>query len=336
MAIFDTFSKLISILQAPREALAVSSVETGSMFIDEMLSTPIEKMERHPSAKGEARKIPGSKNEQKDSDKPLAENKAARKFFSIGVLGAKGGVGSSTIALNLAIAMSKNGLRSTVLDANLQQPDIAVMLGRQPEHSISEFVSRRGELDDQLWNACCMPITPTEKNSGTCTLLSGPANGEAARQTSLSHIAQSFASLQAYSDVLVVDLPKNLDKHLVTALDRLDYIVLVFDGTLAAIAAARRWKNIFAELAYPANKIIYVENRGGAKSQQALPDSRSLLAEVAAKLPNAYAFIEECCNSAEPAVLKNPKQAFSRAISSFAEQLNELAKTRLAAGGNHE
>jgi MinD-like ATPase involved in chromosome partitioning or flagellar assembly len=169
-----------------------------------------------------------------------------------------------------------------------------------------------------------------DRQSAVCSLLSGPASGEAARQTSLSQIAQCFLGIQMYSDVLLVDLPKNLDKHLVTALDSLDFIVLVFDATLASIAAARRWKNIFAELSYPADKIIYVENRSGARSQ--LGGGSVLALEPAAKLPNAYAFLEECCNSAEPAMLKNPRQAFSKAIANFAEQIDRLAKTRSMSG----
>lgn len=326
MLSLNSLSKLASILLPREEVLVVSAIESGNVFANEMIASTREKSDRHFVSKNESNLAAKEKHSPNHGNESIQSS--AQKFCSIGVLGAKGGVGSSTVALNLALAFGKSGVRSTILDANLQQPDIALMLGRQPDYSISEFTARRGELDLQLWNACRMELLPAERNGGTCSLLSGPASGAAARQTSLSQIAESFDGLREFNDVLLVDLPKNLDKHLVTAIDRLDYLVLVFDGTLASMAAARRWKNIFAELAYPAEKIIYLQNRSGSKSQ--LPDSASILsAELAAKLPNAYSFLEECCNSAEPAILKDLRQPFSKAISKFAELLKKTAAAQI-------
>src|SRR5580658_8825890 len=42
----------------------------------------------------------------------------------VGVLGAKGGSGATTIAVNLAVAIASMRVRTTLIDANLQQPDL--------------------------------------------------------------------------------------------------------------------------------------------------------------------------------------------------------------------
>src|SRR5438105_3154382 len=61
--------------------------------------------------------------------KAPSQQTVVRKAPVIGVLGVKGGAGATTIAINLAFAMSKRYGSATLIDANLQQPDTAAMLG---------------------------------------------------------------------------------------------------------------------------------------------------------------------------------------------------------------
>src|SRR5690606_36824899 len=75
-------------------------------------------------------------DEQKEGLESSTEYESIPKNITapvIGILGAKGGVGSTTIAINLAATMIGEGLDAPLADLNLQQPDVALMLGKQPQ-----------------------------------------------------------------------------------------------------------------------------------------------------------------------------------------------------------
>ncbi|MBX9687524.1 MAG: P-loop NTPase [Candidatus Obscuribacterales bacterium] len=250
------------------------------------------------------------------------KNESRLKAAKIGILGAKGGVGASTLALNLALSLSKNGNTVTLVDGNLQQPDIAVIFAKQAEHSIVDFLARSQDFDQKVWSACSLPME--QGKMASCRLLSGPADGSAATQANLSQIANSLSCLEDFQDFLLVDLPKNLDKHLVTMLDKLDKIYLIFDGTLACIAAAKRWQKIFAELGYEKEKLVMLHNRAGAKGQDCQHDLPSLLAgHELRKVPNSFVFLEECSTFGEAAVYKNARDIFCKSVAKLADELTE-------------
>lgn len=232
--------------------------------------------------------------------------------LSLGVLGAKGGSGASTLALNLGIALSRSNKSSTVVDANLQQPDLVIQLGQEPQHSMLEFLARSQDVDNAIFQACSLTVSDS---NGRCSLMSPPASGEASSQSTLTRMAESMPAFFKHSDFLIFDLPKNLDRHLVNLLDKLDLILLVFEGTVSSVAAAKRWQKIFFELGYPAEKVLLVLNRAGSKTLAVEKDLEQLLkSESIHKVPNAFRLGQECCNSGKPALLKNPQDKYSVAV----------------------
>lgn len=257
-----------------------------------------------------------------DARVAVSKKESVHSSFSVGVLGAKGGAGASLLALNLALALARNGKKSALLDANLQQADIAVMLGKQPDHSVSELAKRHRDFDASMIEACSVTISAA--GNSRCLLLSGPADGEAALQTNLSELAHSISSIKSTSDFVVVDLPKLLDKHLVTMLDELDHILVVFEASVTGIAGAKRWQKIFSELAYDTSKISFVQNRQGARGQNCQSDIHSLLGQKPiVQVPNVFLFSEECTMLGEPAVLRNKHNKYCRSILALAEKLAE-------------
>ena len=247
-----------------------------------------------------------------------------KRAIRIGVLSAKGGCGASTISLNLALALSDAKKGVILVDANFQQPDIAIMIGRQPAHSIVEFITRSHEMDTQVFNACSVSL-----GRPNCHLMSGPASGDAAMQSNLSSLALALPSLDSSAEYLIVDLPRTLDKHLVTLMDKMDFIVLVFEATVAATAAARRWVNTFAELGYDQKNLVLVQNRAGAKGQECEQSLSELLPKVrSARIPNSYLFAEESNTLGEPALLRNPREKISQAIKHIAEMLGEMSQEK--------
>lgn len=240
--------------------------------------------------------------------------------FVIGVLGAKGGVGNSTLALNLAASLAHDHSKTILLDGNLQQPDIALMLGKQSEYSILDLL-RYDEVSHELVAACSVPVSDAVPD---CRLITPPSTGDAVAKTHLSQITQTLLSVKDAAEFWVIDLPNNLDRHLVTALDSCDCIVLAFEETITSITAVRRWLNTFDRLGYPAKKILLVLNRAGSKSNgNAAGVDQLLPAHELLRVPNAFALSERCLTSGEPAVVSHPKDKYSTALKALASIVKE-------------
>lgn len=148
----------------------------------------------------------------------------------IGVLGVKGGVGTTTVSVNLACALAQlRAYQVTLFDANVQQPDAACLLNRHPRFSILDLLSRQ-TLDDELLAACCESLALDGK--GTLRLISPPSDAGQALQIESRDITNLLAALKEQSQPAywVVDLPRNIDSHLVATLDLMSHIVLVLEG----------------------------------------------------------------------------------------------------------
>jgi pilus assembly protein CpaE len=235
----------------------------------------------------------------------------------VGVLGAKGGVGSTTIAINLASALAGELGGGTILDANLQQPDAANILGLDVKYSLLDLLGKNEPTAD-IVDACCNEIEGVPH----LKLLSVPTVGQGGLQINLSQIAESLDGVRKFSRSWVIDLPRYLDKHLVTLIDRCGTMLIVFEPTLAGIAAARRWLRLLEELGYPHERTILVVNRAGSKPRITEQEITAALKDLqVCKIPNAYEMAEECTALGAPVVVKYPGSAYSKAIKGLAKQI---------------
>jgi Flp pilus assembly CpaE family ATPase len=259
----------------------------------------------------------GSPRTAKKSTKASAEKKAQAAPI-IGVLGAKGGAGATTTAINICAALGRRFGGATLIDANLQQPDAATILGKDVEHSLSDLVGKKDNLEPRLLNACGQTIDENTR------LLSPPIDGRAAMAMDLSAVAACLDSMRQYSGGWVIDLPRHLDKHLVTLLDRCDIIVLVFEPTLAAALSAQRWLKIFADLDYPADKIICAVTRSGGKLKTVESQIGSLEEFGSlAKIPNSFELLERCAAMGQIAVNAHKSHTYASAIGKLCDAIDE-------------
>lgn len=233
----------------------------------------------------------------------------------IGVIGAKGGVGATTLSINLAAHLRQ----CFMVDANLQQPAAAIMLGRGPKYGLVELLERAdpGEIDVAV--ACSVPISLNQPNAH---LISGPLDGSAALTLNLTQLATCLEQYRDTSASWLIDLPKHLDHHLVTLMDQCDKLLLVFEPTLAATTMATSWMRVFSDLGYSGEKIIPVLNRSGSKPKSVQSEIENAeLFQRLVRIPNAFELAEDSWRQGEPAALVNPKSAFSAAVRQLAAAL---------------
>ncbi|WP_152206195.1 MinD/ParA family ATP-binding protein [Marinobacter changyiensis] len=71
----------------------------------------------------------------------------------IAVTGGKGGVGKTSIAINLALVLAREGQRVLLLDGDMDLANIAIMLGQYPKHTLEHVLRRECTLDEAIMEA---------------------------------------------------------------------------------------------------------------------------------------------------------------------------------------
>src|SRR5882757_2172849 len=131
------------------------------------------------------------------TSKPEARRSAPEPVLVIAVTGGKGGVGKSTVAVNLATAMSAAGKRVLLLDGDLGLANIDVMLGLSPRHTLAQLIDGTCTLDEIIVDA--------PQGFQVVPAASGVANMANMTVTQHLNIVQAFSSLSTRLDVLIVD-----------------------------------------------------------------------------------------------------------------------------------
>jgi pilus assembly protein CpaE len=138
------------------------------------------------------------------------------------VFSPKGGVGKTTVAVNLALALADHGARKVCLvDLDLAFGDVAITLQLFPSHSIEHAAGAEQSLDVSLLE----PLL-TRHPDGV-SVLAAPSLPDALDRISTQLVGAVIDALAAHHDYVVVDTAPAFDEHTLAALDDTDDLVLV-------------------------------------------------------------------------------------------------------------
>jgi pilus assembly protein CpaE len=193
---------------------------------------------------------------------PVAEARASAAAREpgrvIAVFSPKGGVGRTTIAVNLAVAAaSEPGADVVLVDGSFQFGDVGVLLNLNPKNkSIADFVPEleAGGDPDSL-------ETFVITHSTGAKVLLAPPSPEMAELVTPSAIRRVLDVLRAKSDLVVVDCASAFSDSTLAVLDTADVILTVLTLEITSIKNMRLFLEVAEQLGYPPGKIELVLNR---------------------------------------------------------------------------
>ena len=171
------------------------------------------------------------------------------------VFGPKGGVGTSTVAVNLAIALQKADTKVALIDASLQFGNVDVLLNLHAQRSIADISQTINDLDADLISTV---VTPHP--SGLKTLLA-PTRPELADLVLPDHMQRIVEQMKQQFDYIVIDTPSTLSDLVLTTLDLADRVVLLSMADVPAIKNTRTFFQVTEALGYDKGKIVLVLNQ---------------------------------------------------------------------------
>ncbi len=255
---------------------------------------------------------------------PAAVGKPAHVRHVVAVASGKGGVGKSTVAVNLAAALARLGLRTGLLDADVYGPSIPQMTGAREEPR-----QLGGKLLPlQAWGLKIMSIGLLVEEASPM-IWRGPMASSALNQL-LNDVA--WASPDEPMDVLVIDMPPGTGDIQLTLAQRvsLSGAVVVSTPQDVALIDVRRGVSMFEKTHVPILGVIEnmayfpdpstgapiaIFGRGGAKAT-----AQSLGAPFLGEIPIDQK-LRESCDAGRPYVIEAPDSPASKALMAAAEAI---------------
>jgi pilus assembly protein CpaE len=173
----------------------------------------------------------------------------------------KGGVGVTTIAANLAIALrEETRARIAVIDASFQFGDIGVLLNLPANRTIADIVEARNDPDEELLNG----VLATH-SSGIKVLLA-PPQPEQAELVTADHVRKTLDVMKKMFDYIVIDTGKGINDPLLAIFDSSEQIILLSTADISSLKDAKLFFEVTQKLEYPASKTLLVLNKYDGKT----------------------------------------------------------------------
>src|SRR3990170_5799571 len=242
----------------------------------------------------------------------------------IAVFSPKGGVGRTTLATNLALAIKREtNQRVALLDANLQFGDVGVLLNLNPKNKSMLDAVEGGEPDKDILESVMI-----DHSTGIRVLLA-PPSPEGADLVTPAYLRKMVEFLRESHDWVIVDVPAGLNDHSLGMLDAADQILVVAALEITTIKNVRLFLEVADQLDYERSKLRLVINRSDASQGIRIGDvEASIRRPIDGSIVSDGRLAVLAVNRGVPFVVSHPEAALSRDIA-------KLART-IAGGGSKQ
>ena len=173
------------------------------------------------------------------------------------MFGPKGGVGRTTLAVNLAVAAATElGQRTCLVDASFQFGDVGVLLNLNPKNkSIADLIPELEAGEPESLETFLV------NHSAGIRVLLAPPSPEMAELITPSGAKRMLEALRATHDLVVVDCMSSFNDTTLAILDLADTVLTMLSLEITSIKNIRLFLEVADQLGYGTDKVRLVLNR---------------------------------------------------------------------------
>jgi pilus assembly protein CpaE len=243
------------------------------------------------------------------------------------VFSGKGGVGTSIVASNLAVALSmETGARVALVDLDLQFGDIGVLLNLDHTRSITDLAEAAGQLDSEFINEVMADGPEGVK------VLVAPTSPELADLVTVEHLRAIMDELRRSFDFIVVDTASHLNELNLEILEMASRVIFMTALNIPAIKDTTVTLKVLNSLDIDSERILVAVNRYDAHSDFNREQiEQNLRFPIALQIPYDPKVVSASVNRGAPLVSVSPEAEISRTIRELVSRLVPLDGTQPAA-----
>jgi pilus assembly protein CpaE len=234
----------------------------------------------------------------------------------IALFGVKGGVGKTTLATNLAVALAQETSASVALvDLDVPFGDVAVMLDLEPDKDIFDALD-----ESVLEDLERLQKTLVHTTHGV-HVLSSPLAPDDAGTLDSRGVGRLLSRLAALHQFVLVDTPVGLTELTAAALDASELALLVTTPEVPALRRTHACLRLLQGLEFPTNKLQLVLNREASRTRVNASEAGDVLGHpIAWRVSNDFAAMQSAALG-QPVVVSRPNTKLTRDIRLIARQL---------------
>jgi pilus assembly protein CpaE len=181
---------------------------------------------------------------------------AAKRGQVLSFVSNKGGVGKSTLAVNVGVGLAQTHPGQVLLiDGSLQMGVCAAMLDLKPTTTMTDAVCERDRLDETLIRQLATP------HFSGLDLLAAPADAIEGAEVDDEIVSRIVTLSRRTYDFVIVDTFPLFDRVIIAVLDLSDAAFVVLDNVVPTVLGTAKLLEVIAGLGYPAEKFTIVLNR---------------------------------------------------------------------------